>query len=727
MKNGIALRGRRDNFTSVDARILHELGAALMDSRPIPQEVGSRVFAMESCSEADMAVVNNAASDLHTTLSAVLGQLNVPGIGSTEAIAAESAAIIGGLCAASPQAFLSRDLSFPRSGDKNTFVVAASGSPDYLGHRTNLLAAEAFDNRETRNAVLYTMAYNYSVARQDDFGETLWPTLTLPNDQVGFGIVVNRLTVHRGVTHSIDGKVVDFKKIDLMRAEADHTVLLKEKTRAYPIVRASSVDKFVKASLIAPYDFDNEGVVIKTAPYAIGAEIGVIGLSQTDAALQGGLANQTDTLDPAISIDKLYVKIGDDIVKLSVYGLPTANFTYAPQGQDKLRVLNFSSKAIQLNKASKRYDGTELTTLGTLKANSLTAILEVRASGEANTEFGSVQVFANRVALVKVFDEDGAVLAPTSSDYQDIATAVSAAQIVGYDLRAYKTNLNMRERGDFIDRTSFTQLYEVPLLSPITAQRPQNTDGQLDAGDFESLVQTTRFRLKNDAVTAVLAVVDRLKEHAASGLPAEVAPDTLGAARFHVKPTFFDAGVIDVKTLVNSLTSTNLPEDLASGIVNVLRDLAFRMYVDSEYQAASSALGYQGTPTVIAATDPATHRYLMLNGEPRTLSEKFNLRIVSTLDRRFRGKVFLTFGIFDENRNQAPNILNFGNLIWSPEAVLSASVPRGESMSRETIVQPRYLFVNHLPVASIVEFSNIPDLVSTKLPLYTYEVPGSAP
>lgn len=95
--------------------------------------------------------------------------------------------------------------------------MPATMVPNYLGHRPKF-ATEAFDNHADRSAVLYTMAYNYSVARQEEFGETVWPTLTLPSDQVGFGIVVDRLTVHRGVQHSVSGAAMDFKKVDLMRA-----------------------------------------------------------------------------------------------------------------------------------------------------------------------------------------------------------------------------------------------------------------------------------------------------------------------------------------------------------------------------------------------------------------------------------------------------------------------------------------------------------------------------
>lgn len=704
-----SLRGGQAHQSSQDARFLGELNVALLDSAPVPGNISRRLFATEAISESDMIQIDGAASNLESTLRAVAGKLNL-NLGGNSIWVAEQAAVQGGLLAGDPSAFAGRSTDFPQHSTADKFVIGASGDPGYVGRRSTVFATEAFDNRETRNAVLYTMAYNYSVARQDEFGETVWPTLTLPADQVGFGIVVNRLTIHRGVTHTVDGKIVDFNKKDLMRAEADHTILLKDKTRIYPVVRPAAVNKFVDSALIAPYAYDNEGVVINTAPYRVGEEIGIVGISQTDAQLDAGSANQTDTVDPAISLENLYVKIGDDIITFPVYSQPTANFTYAPQGLDKLRVLNFRSKAVSISKKTKQFNGADLVALADVATNDYTVVVELVATGEANTEFGSVVVYGNKVAIVKVQDADGKLVADSNPVVQDVRAAFAAAQIIGYDLRAYKTNINMRERGDFIDRTHFTQLYEVPLLSPITAQRPQNTDGQLDAGDFEALVTATRFRLKNDAVTAIFDCTKRLQEHVEGGSAGEEIPAAIGAARYHVRPTFYAPAPYDVTAIVQSLNSSDLASDLQSAIVNIVRDLAFRMYVHSEYQAAASALGQVGNPTVTIATDPILHRYLMINGDLRTLTEKFSVRIVSTLDRRFTGKMFITFGVFDENRNQAPNLLNWGNLVYAPEVVMTASVPRGESLSRETIVQPRYKFVNHLPIAAMLSFVNVPDL-----------------
>lgn len=729
----LQIRSGQGRPASRDAVFLRELNTALADTAL--SNLPKPVFAVESISEADEAAINIASNNLFQVMDQVSQRLNfntgLSKLQGSAVVAAETAGVAGGLAAQAGQSFVGRDLTFAVAATENVFPVPAHGVPDYLGKRASKLVqvAEAFDNRETRSAVLYTAAYNYTLARQDEFGETIWPTLTLPADQVGFGIIVNRLTVYRGYTHGTDGKAANFKKIDLMRAARNPKVLQKEKTRVYPVVRPNNLEHFVDPALVAAYDKDVEGNVIHTAPYAMNVDNDILGLSQTDASLAGGSYNQTDTLDRMLNLEVVYLKVGADVLPVKVYNHPGSNFTYAPQGMDKQANLTFSTKAILLDKNTLGVGSAPLVDLAVLAAKNLTATIGFSAFGVANTEFGNVTVQSAVANLISVSDADGNVLPATNADVQDLQALFKSSLTVGYDLRAWRTNINMRDRGDLIDRSSFTQLYEIPLLSPVTAQRPQSTDGQLDAGDFEALVTTTRFRLMNDGVTSLLEAFDQIKEYAAPFtanpklLETADRPSFLGAARFHVQPTVFESdGPIDISKVVDSLNSTDRVRDLSAAFVNIVRDYAFRMYVQSEYPAAQHALGMTDTTTVIIATDPIIHRYIMTDGDLRTLTEKFDVKVVSSIDERMTGKMFITFGVFDENRNQAPNILNFGNLIWAPEVVMSASVPRGESMSRETIVQPRYRFIWHLPVITKLEFINIPDLFGTKLPINFHTV-----
>jgi hypothetical protein len=173
-----------------------------------------------------------------------------------------------------------------------------------------------------------------------------------------------------------------------------------------------------------------------------------------------------------------------------------------------------------------------------------------------------------------------------------------------------------------------------------------------------------------------------------------------------------------MSAIVDSLTSTSRVEDLQNAIINKIRDHAYRLYRDSEYKAAADALngGISPVPTVIIGTDPVLARYLTVTGDLRTLGGQFDVRIVSTLDHRVSGKIFITFGVFDENRNVEPNPLNFGNMAWSPELTLVLPISRDGQISREIAVSPRFLHVSHLPIMAVLTVENVPDVLN-KVPL----------
>lgn len=716
---------------SADVNFLVRLDQALgtdFNAHAAPVGTMRRAIVGESINEQGRHEIENYGNALGSALANVLGSdasiLGDNGAKLSQVQVRETIAVTAGQMVSVFPDMLNRSTRVEEFASENVFPVSAEHVPEYMGKRSSQLlqrvkVGEAFDNRETRAAVLYTMAFNYNGSRQNDFGETIWPTLSLPADQVGYGIVVNRLTVHRGWLHSQSGDPVRSGKIDLMRAAADHEILQKKKTKVVPVHRSDSAKYFVDNSVMTPQDVNHEGVLIKTAALKVGETINLLGISQTDASLAAGTRSTVDTLDPAISLETVLVKIGNDVFEFNVYGYQGANFTYAPQGVDKRRILDFDNRILSIRPTTKRRDGTDITNAALIAAldEGYTVKLRLKMTGEANTEFGDVEVFGNRCAIAEVRDENGDLVPGTDSFVQDLQTAFATAAIVGWTPAAWLTNMSMRDNGDVIDRTSFTQLYEVPLLSPVTARRPVSTSGQMDASDYESLLVTVRFRLRNDSVTAIFDACSRLNDLANNTFTPEDLPSIFGAARFHVLPRYIQrtgADAIKVTDLVGSVDNRTVLQNLNAAITNFVRDTGITLYIDSEYEAAQDALGITQRPTLIIATDPRIHRYLLIDGDVRTGTEVFDVKIVSTIDRRFKDKLFMTFGVFDQNRNSAPNILNWGNLIWGSEVVHSAQIPREGGMSIETIVQPRYLFANHLPIAALIEFQGIPDVFTSR-------------
>lgn len=685
------------------------------NSHMVTANVAKSAFALESISDSDLHALNGVSGALETALESIVVELGIGKLGTQAQMAAATAA---GVMAGDFKGFLARKQE-PLGVSTESMTVVTSNVADGMSERS--FALEAYDERENRNAVIYSIAYNYQAARQDEFGETFFPTITLTPENVGFGITVNLMMVYDGAERKISGSFEDFKKKNIIRAVADHTVLKKEQTRITPVHRAQSADKF--AAGIAPYAVLIEGESITTAPLAFGKKLDLLGLSQTDTLLATGIQDQTDTLDPTINLQSVYADFGGDVLKFNVANLPTSNFTFAQQGNYRLQALAFTTSSVLINKNTKRMDGSALTDLAAAVTNDWIVRLEMHVTGNSNIETGETSVYGNRLSVASIQDATGQFLDLTAGAAAAFVTAIEAGVLVGYDLQAYRTNVNRRQRGQLIDVTRQTQLYNVPLRSPITTMHPATVDGQTDASDVQALVTATRIRTSNEAVSSLLSTATLLSDYVDARDVTGVGPDVLGVGRHFVRPAFRYLK-LDIDTSIDSVKSHERAADIQAVLVNQLRDMAYNLYRDSEYKAAADALagGIAPVPEVIIGTDPITARYINVTGDLRTLGGEFNVRIVSTLDIRMQGKIIMVFGVMDESRNTQPNPLNFGNMIWAPELVLTANLSRGNTYSRETVVQPKYTFCVHCPIMGVMEIDGIADALN-KVPLHFKNVP----
>lgn len=707
-------------------KLVEAIRANTNDARSLTPALARASFAMEGVSDNTMHALNTLGNELSTSLEAIAIDLGMSPGGKNALTAAQvNAATFAGILAGDFKGYMGQKTEFPSVSTESMGVIQSHGLNDAVGQRS--FSMEAYDERENRNAVVYSIAYNLQSARQDEFGETLFPTITLSADNVGFGVVVNLMTVYDNVERKITGTFEDFGKKNIIRAVADSTILRKEQTRIVPVNRAQSVDKFVPNAVIAKRTIMLEGESIDTSPLLLGKKVDLLGISQTESLLAGGISDQTYTIDPYVILKNLYATVGADpltadVLKFDVTNIPLSNFTYSTQNGYRVETLNFTTTSVLVNKLTKQNDGTALGELAGIVTGDLIVRLEIAATGSVNIETGETTVYGNAISVHNIRNAAGEMLDLSIAPAKAIVDAFATAKLIGYDLEAFRTNINMRQRGQFIDVTKYTQLYNVPLRSPITKLVPVNSDGQNDSSDLQALITTTRIRTSNEAVTALLKASDLMKSYIDSRDAAGVGPDIMGVGRFFVRPTY-ENQELDMQLAVDSLSSKDLPADMQAALVNKVRDIVFRLYRDSEYKAAADALtgGIAPVPEVILATDPVLARYLNVTGDLRLLGGEFNVRIVSSLDHRMAGRIFITFGVFDSERNTAPNPLNFGNMIWAPEMVLTANISRQNTISKETVVQPRYLFVTHCPVMAELNVTNVPDVIA-KVPRYFHTV-----
>lgn len=698
--------GRGNTETKIDSLVSH-LKSALNNSSAVSVSVGRSSISTESLSESQIREMSSAHEELSTALEGIAEQL---GVSKSLTVAQRDAAIAAGMVVGDIRSFLKTKIQREAISTEDMHVVNMNVE-DGLNERS--LSMEAYDERDNRQAAVYSIAYNMQASRQDEFGETLFPTVVVSPDNVGFAVTARLMMVYNNLTRNVSGAIDQYNKRNIIRAIADPTILKNEMTRIIPVARSQSAGVLVAATDIPPFSITLEGQVIETAPLACGVKLSLLGVSQTDAMLANGMQDVTDSIDAAIQLNALYVKVGDDIIQINTDTLPYSTFQYAPQNNYRLMQLVFDTTSPLLTKSKKNFDGSPLDTMKAVVDNDWIVRLAINASGSVNVETAETVVYGNHVSVASIQDAAGNMLDLGSGPAKVFADAVAAGKIIGYDLKAYRSNMNRRQQGQLIDTTYFTQLYNVALRSPITALHPATVDGQTDASDLSALIATTRIRTSNAAVTSLINAAQVAREYIAANDASGTPPDVLGIGRWYVKPTYFEEEV-DMNAIVNSISSHERAEDIQGALVAKVRDFAYRMYRDSEYKAAADALagGIGPVPTVIVATDPVLARYLNVTGDLRTLGGEFDVRIVSSLDVRVQGKIFITFGVFDENRNVAPNPLNFGNMAWAPEVTVVLPISRNGQISKETAVQPRFLHIVNLPVLSVLSVNNVPDVTN---------------
>lgn len=710
-----------DSNKDLTGRLVTEISDKMRSMHKGPQ-AGQAIVALESLNDAGRSAIEETGEFIGSQLAIIRNQIGMEG----ELLESQKyAAAQAGILASNWQGFnrLKPRDGLPRGVAMTEVVTMESMNlPDVVSERS--YATESYDNTDNRTAVAYSITYNLQSSRQDDFGEALFPTITIPADQAGIVITTNLLCVLDNVDRNVSGQIYDLKRKNVLRAVADPTVLRKEQTRAVPVVRAQSLAQFVAAGTMAARTVDIDGETITTSALLFGKTIDLLGISQSDSLVASGVQNQTDSLDPTVELQTIYVSIDGDVFGFKVQN-PGGNFVPNAQGDFKLLTLNFETTSLLFNNLTNTVAGTAPTG-DMLAMRTANYVIRIRAvlNGSVRTDTGNIQVYGNTLEIYEIKDAAGNVIAlDANAGVIAAVAAVKAATWLGYDALAYRSNSNRRQQGQFVDVSKQYQRYLVPLRSPITARHPAHTEAGVDASDVSALITTTRIRISNEAVTAILQSADLLSSFIDIRDNVGEGPDVLGVGRHYVRASYI-ARNWDATTKVDSIKSHERAADIQASLINEVRDITYLLYRDSEFKAASDQL-YAGSgpiPKVIIATDPYTARYLSVSGDLRTLGGEFDFQVVSTLDVRFRGKIMIAFGMFDGDRNTTINPLNNGNLLWAPELVLTANISRGGQYSRETLVQPRYRFIQNLPVLGLINVSNIPNVLN-KLPLFMKTIP----
>jgi len=695
-------------------------------------DVAKAAMALESMSSDKQFQLNTAVTNLSNVIDTCVKSL--PGFGKLS-VAQESAAIAAGVIASAPGAYYHKPIQSSAalaaaSAGTNTTVIGNAGVNGAMESRA--FSMEAFDTKENRNAMVYSVAYNMQAARQDEFGEAFFPTIVVTPDNVGFMVSIRLIYVQDEVRRQLSGSLNQFGRKNIIKAVIDATILRNDQTKIVPVVRGGggvndSTGFFVPAADVPPYTVTLDTFPITTAPYAIGKKFSILGLSQTEALLATGILDQTDAVDSSVRLSAVYVKIAADatnpaaVVKFSVDKLPRSDFNYAVQGNTRLLQLNFDTDALRVTKDTKKIDGSAVGQFAALTDH--TVRLSTTMFGSLLQDVGDTTINTGDLSVKKVTTIDGQLLDLTVGAGATNAAIFAGATVIGYDLIAYRTNSNRRQRGQLIDTQYINQLYTVPLLPPITALRPVGDTEANDSSLLSALITTTHIRTSNAAVGALLDARDFLRDFVNSSDLVNDVPAILGVAHHLITPTYVE-DTLDCATQIDSLKSSDRAEDMVALIINKVRDMCYRMYVNSGYKAAADALfdGAAPKPLIILGTDPILNRYLTLNGDMRLLGDFFDFKLVSTLDSRMTGKLFIAFGMESSYNSGVPNPMHFGSMAWKPELTLMMPIVRNGATTMELTVQPSFRHIVSLPMLGSLDVIGIKDIIADKAIVQTHVV-----
>ena len=650
-------------------------------------------------------LIRDAAQETQTT--DLLDAENNPGMEAAAVILAASGDL---------GKYASLALKSVASGNGDIHVAQISGNGmDYGAEVT--AAMEAFDEAPLRDMLDYSVGFNLFAARQDAFGEAFFKTVVVTPELGGIDVSVSRATVFDRGEHDSSGKRMNFVRKNLADAYVDPTILQDGSTDLVPVrfTDNSNAAEFVPAAAVGARNVIVAGVTVPTAPLLMGRTIDLLGISNYEALIGMGQLDINDAIDKSVKLSSIYLQTaaGKSAVRMRTLNMPQAQFVKGPEGNYRDTILSLNNVLLRLDKNTKAVDGALPSELALLGTEQYTAIIEVKVSGVLNHEIGNIAVQAFPLVLRSLKDGD-TVVDITAGDGLTIKNAIEASKIIGFDIEGKRTNSNRRTVSKRLNTTLETNRYPIPVGAPITVQTPHTSN--TDAADLKVLIAAARIRNSNNAVTQLLNTIDFLEEHYRPNLTEDEIHATFpGMARYLLRP-FFEQRKLDMEAAINSVKSHEKALDVSAVLVNALRDMVYRMFRASRYQAALDVLtGGTGTmPRLIVGTDQVIARHLIVPGDTRTFGTLFEkVTVVSTQDLRMFGKIVVTF-VRDEQ--DGPDPLSFGTHAWIPELVSTvANVARSGQQIKETQVQPRTLHFVNMPVMGVINVQNLTRVLSEKI------------
>ena len=197
----------------------------------------------------------------------------------------------------------------------------------------------------------------------------------------------------------------------------------------------------------------------------------------------------------------------ESIVKMPVRNLPLSQFQKAPEGLSRDVQLMFRTNDIPLTGNTDSIDGTDAAALQYLRdagREDWVVRLNMVITGLINVETGNMSLQPATVSIASVWQPNPQnpselIEVTDEADIQALKAELTSITVDSVDVYARRSNLNRRERGLLVRTEEQSEIYKIPLGSPITALKPV-TDTPTGV-DLAAPIEATRKKNSNDAIS----------------------------------------------------------------------------------------------------------------------------------------------------------------------------------------------------------------------------------
>lgn len=185
-----------------------------------------------------------------------------------------------------------------------------------------------------------------------------------------------------------------------------------------------------------------------------------------------------------------------------------------------------------------------------------------------------------------------------------------------------------------------------------------------------------------------------------------------GLPSSHYVMPYFKRATLDMTTVVNSIKSSEKMADIQSALLNYIRQEAYEMIRLSRYSAAFQILYPNKKINVKIGTDTVLARYIIQQGDIRTLGDDVDCELVATDNLAMKGKIVLALGLradeVDEN-----DFLSFGKHFIAPETIFEINDSLASKFGgvKRTTYYPRQRHVTMNEIMVLLDVVNLAEAV----------------